>query len=105
MEIIGNKALRFKPQNPSRVSEFIPKSKVVGDDVLVHWGLDECMVLKNMGVSGIPSPINKDYKWHGIFKPFAHQKETAGFLTLHKRAYCLNEMGPGKSSSELWAAD
>lgn len=105
MEIIGNKALRFKPQNPSRVSEFIPKSKVVGDDVLVHWGLDECMVLKNMGVSGIPSPINKDYKWHGIFKPFAHQKETAGFLTLHKRAYCLNEMGVGKSASVLWAAD
>ena len=58
MEIIGNKALRFKPQNPSRVSEFIPKSKVVGDEAIVHWGLDECMVLKNMGVSDVPSPIN-----------------------------------------------
>jgi len=105
MEIIGNKALRFKPQNPSRVSEFIPKSKVVGDEAIVHWGLDECMVLKNMGVSDVPSPINKDYKWHGIYKPFNHQKETAGFLTLHKRAYCLNEMGTGKSASVLWAAD
>ena len=105
MEIIGNKALRFKPQNPSRVSEFIPKSKVVDDDVIVHWGLDECMVLKNMGVRDVPSPINRDYKWHGIYTPFAHQKETAGFLTLHKRAYCLNEMGTGKSASVLWAAD
>jgi len=100
MEIIGNKALRFNADNPSRVVEFIPKSKIVGDDVLVHWGLDECMVLKNMGVSGIPSPINKDYKWHGIFKPFAHQKETAAFLTLHKRAYCLNEMGCVDSETE-----
>jgi superfamily II DNA or RNA helicase len=58
------------------------------------------MVLKNMGVSDVPSPINKDYKWHGIYKPFNHQKETAGFLTLHKRAYCLNEMGCVDSETE-----
>lgn len=105
MEIVGNKALRFKAQDPQRIAEYIPKSKAIGDEVLVHWGLDECMVLKNMGVNNIPSPINKDYPWHGIYKPFEHQKETAAFLTLHKRAYCLNEMGTGKSVSVLWAAD
>ena len=46
MEIVGNKALRFTTHKPHKIAEFIPKSKVVGEDsVVVHWGLDECMVL------------------------------------------------------------
>ena len=110
MEIIENKALKLLLRNPSRVTEVIPKSKVVGtkgdvSEVLVHWGFDECIVLKNLGIKNVPSPINKDYAWHGLYKPFNHQKETAAFLTLHKRAYCLNEMGTGKTVSVLWAAD
>jgi SNF2 family DNA or RNA helicase len=110
MEIIENKALKLLLRNPSRVTEVIPKSKVVGtkgdvSEVLVHWGFDECIVLKNLGIKNVPSPINKDYAWHGLYKPFSHQKETAAFLTLHKRAYCLNEMGTGKTVSVLWAAD
>lgn len=110
MEIIENKALKLLLRNPDRVTEVIPKSKVIGkkgeiSEVLVHWGFDECIVLKNLGIKNIPSPINKDYPWHGLYKPFAHQRETAAFLTLHKRAYCLNEMGTGKTCSILWAAD
>ena len=34
-----------------------------------------------------------------------HQKETAAFLTTHKRALCLNAPGTGKSISAIWAAD
>lgn len=110
MEIIENKALKLLLRNPSRVTEVIPKSRVIGkkgdiSEVLVHWGFDECIVLKNLGIKNVPSPINKDYAWHGLYKPFSHQKETAAFLTLHKRAYCLNEMGTGKTVSVLWAAD
>ena len=40
-----------------------------------------------------------------MYQPFAHQKVTSGFLTLHQRAYCLNDMGTGKTSSAAWAAD
>lgn len=110
IEIIENKALKLLLRNPDRVTEVIPKSKVIGkkgeiSEVLVHWGFDECIVLKNLGIKNVPSPINKDYPWHGLYKPFAHQRETAAFLTLHKRAYCLNEMGTGKTCSILWAAD
>jgi SNF2 family DNA or RNA helicase len=110
MEIVDNKALKLYLRHPDRVTSVIPKSKVVGTHdglhiVLVHWGYDECAVLKNIGIKNIPSPILRDYPWHGLYKPFAHQRETAAFLTMHKRAYCFNEMGSGKTCSVLWAAD
>jgi SNF2 family DNA or RNA helicase len=35
----------------------------------------------------------------------AHQIETASFLTLHKRAFCFNEQGTGKTASAIWASD
>jgi SNF2 family DNA or RNA helicase len=35
----------------------------------------------------------------------AHQKDTASFLTLNKRAFCFNEQGTGKTASAIWAAD
>lgn len=105
MEIVNNKALKLRLRKPDRVTTVIPKSKIVGQvgdiyEVLVHWGHDECLVLKNLGIKNVPSPINKDYPWHGLYKPFAHQKETAAFLTLHKRAFCLNEMGCVDSETE-----
>jgi SNF2 family DNA or RNA helicase len=53
----------------------------------------------------VPSPILKNYQWTGLHKPFDHQKTTSSFLTLHKRAFCLNEQGTGKTGSVIWAAD
>jgi SNF2 family DNA or RNA helicase len=35
----------------------------------------------------------------------SHQKETASFLTLHRRAFVFNDPGTGKTLSALWAAD
>lgn len=49
--------------------------------------------------------MNKDYSWPGMFKPFAHQKDTSQFLVSNKRAFCFNEAGTGKTSSVVWAAD
>jgi SNF2 family DNA or RNA helicase len=40
-----------------------------------------------------------------MFTPFTHQKTTASFLTLNKRAFCFNEQGTGKTGSVIWAAD
>jgi SNF2 family DNA or RNA helicase len=45
------------------------------------------------------------YNWPGLHKPFDHQKKTASFLTLNRRAFCLNEQGTGKTGSVIWAAD
>lgn len=84
----------------------IPKSKVVGDhEVLVRWGLDEAQVLRNLNIKDVPSPINSTYDWPGLYRPFDHQRVTASFLTMNRRAFCFNEQGTGKTSSVIWAAD
>lgn len=109
MEVIDNRALLLKVRNPDRITAVIPKSKVLEDDgeiasVLVNWGLEEAMVLKNLRINA-PSPINGTYKWPGLYKPFDHQKVTSSFLTMHRRAFCFNEQGTGKTASVIWAAD
>ena len=106
MQIIENKALLLSLRNPERVSTVIPRSKVLENGtVLVKWGLDEAQVLKNLCIKDVPSPILGHYDWPGMYKPFAHQKETASFLTLHRRAFCLSEQGTGKTGGVIWAAD
>jgi len=106
MEIVENRALKLKVRNPQRITSVIPKSAIVGDnEVLVKWGLEEAQVLKNLGVKNVPSPINKDYQWPGLYKPFDHQRVTAAFLTMHRRAFCFSEQGTAKTGCVIWAAD
>lgn len=106
MQIIDNKALLLKVKEPSRITTVIPKSKVLDSgEVLVKWGLEEAQVLKNLKIRNVPSPILANYKWPGLRKPFSHQKTTSAFLTLHRRAFCFNEQGTGKTASVIWAAD
>lgn len=110
MKVIDNRALLLNVRDPDRITTVIPKSKVVkrssqGAQVLVHWGLEECAVLKNIGIKDIPSPILRNYTWPGIHRPLDHQKVTAAFLTMNRRAFCFNEQGTMKTSSAIWAAD
>lgn len=106
MQIIENKALLLKVREPQRITTIIPKSKILDSgEVLVKWGLEEAQVLKNLNIRNVPSPIEAQYQWTGVYPPFAHQKETASFLTMHRRAFCFNEQGTGKTSSVIWAAD
>ena len=106
MQIIEDKALLLKVRHPERITEVIPKSKVLNSgEVLVKWGLEEAQVLKNLRIKNVPSPIMSHYHWPGLYRPFDHQKETASFLTLHRRAFCFNEQGTGKTGSVIWAAD
>jgi SNF2 family DNA or RNA helicase len=105
MEIIDNRGLLLKLQHPNKVTTVIPKSnKVSTHEVLVHWGDEEVRVLRNLGIQA-PAPILSKYKWPGKFKPFSHQKHTAAFFTLNKRAFCFSDMGTGKTASAIWAAD
>ncbi|TXH40800.1 MAG: hypothetical protein E6Q97_38955 [Desulfurellales bacterium] len=110
MEIVDNRAVLIRTRNPQKYS-IIPKSKVVADDgtggytVAVYWGLDEMRVLRNLGVKRAPSPIRKNYNWPGRYTPMSHQIDTAEFMTMHRRCFCFNEAGTGKSMAALWAAD
>lgn len=73
--------------------------------VAVPHGVDECLVLRNLGFKNVPSPILSYYNWPGRYPPMAHQKETAAFKVGHKRALDLSEPGTGKTASSIWAAD
>jgi SNF2 family DNA or RNA helicase len=111
MQIVDNKLIVIRTRRPHLVTEAITKSKVIGrlpdglHDVAVYFGLKEVQALTNLKIKGVPSTIDRDYNWPGQHKPFAHQKETAAFLTLRKRAFCFNEQGTGKTAAVIWAAD
>lgn len=115
MEIIDNKAIRLTvPQDVADlVSSNVLNSGVIGDELFVDWELSAVSYLAQIldrdqpdpNIPDIPSPILRDYTWPGIFKPFAHQKSTASYLTLRDRAFCFNEAGTGKTSAAVWAAD
>ena len=106
VEIVENgKALLLRLRNPQQVTEVIPKSKALSNNrVVVNFGVDETQVLKNLNIQ-TPSPIEKQYRWTGSHEPFAHQKTTASFLTLNRKAFCFNEQGTGKTASAIWASD
>jgi SNF2 family DNA or RNA helicase len=105
MKIVDNRAIVLKLRNPKQVTEVIPKSKEVAPNtVAVSWGVDEAKALRNMNIKA-PSPIEGRYEWTGKYEPFDHQKKTAGFLTMNRRAFCFNEQGTGKTASAIWAAD
>lgn len=111
MQIIDNKVIVIRTRRPHLVTEKIKKSKIIGwlpdglHDVAVHFGLDEVQELAKLQIKDVPSTIGRDYEWPGQFAPFAHQKQTAAFLTLRKRAFCFNEQGTGKTAAVIWAAD
>jgi len=110
MEILEDKAILITTRRPHLVTECIPRSEIVetnGDlhKVAVHWGLEEAQKLTKLKIKKVPSPIMRDYKWPGLYKPMQHQKETANFLTLHPRSFCFNEQGTGKTASAIWASD
>lgn len=102
------KALALKLNNPERVLATIPTAQRIAvrgqEVVVVPHGVDEIAQLNALGI-GAPSPIAYHYDWPGRFKPYDHQKETAGFLTVTRKGLVLNEIGTGKTQSALWAAD
>lgn len=74
----------------------------------VPYNTWETQVLRTLDYM-VPSPIGTYYDWPRDIslapEPFYNQIETAAFLTLNHRAYCLNEIGTGKTNSALWATD
>lgn len=102
------KAIALKLVNPNRVLDCIPTAKKMtfnGNELVVApHKIDEVKVLRNLGIT-VPSPILHYYDWVGKFIPYKHQRLTSAFLTMHRKALVLNDIGTGKTQSALWAAD
>lgn len=103
MKILGD-YLAFKYDYPERVKSLIPDVREAEGWLAVPFTLQTATILRSLGLPA-PSPIQTEYEWHGQFKPLKHQILTSEFLTLNKRAFCLNGMGAMKTISALWAAD
>ena len=87
----------------------IPHAKVFYHDdktlTALEHGVEETLVLRNLGFRKTPSPILSYYKWPARFKAMEHQKQTSAFFVSNRKSLCLNAPGTGKSMSALWAAD
>lgn len=105
MQIVEDRALLVRTDDPEPILSRIKRSKHLGNEVAVHWGLSEVRALAEAGYVNVPSPILRDYKWTGKLKPFDHQKVTSSFLTLYDRAFCFSEQGTAKTASVIWASD
>ena len=101
-------ALILRTKNPERILNAMPSAKqfsVRGKSlVAVPHKTTETVMLRNLGFDA-PAPIRTYYKWSGRFTPFQAQKEAAAFLSTHRRAFNLSELGTGKSLAALWAYD
>ena len=97
MQVLNNKVIVIRTRRPHLVTEKIKKSKIIGwlpdglHDVAVFFGLKEAQQLTSLKIKNVPSTITRDYNWPGLHKPFNHQKETAAFLTLRKKAFCFKD--------------
>lgn len=103
-----HKTLILKLRHPGKVVGVVPGawlSKRWPDVVYVPHNPDTTAILRNLGMKRTPSPITYDYDWPGRFTPYEHQVTTSNFLVGHKRAFCLNGLGSGKTNSILWALD
>jgi hypothetical protein len=109
MRIVEDKVLLVETRDPDAIISAVKKSALMethrgSSKVAVHWGLKEAQALAALGHDA-PSPLLRDYQWTGKFAPFEHQKTTASFLSLRKRAFCFSEAGTGKTASVIWSVD
>jgi SNF2 family DNA or RNA helicase len=72
--------------------------------VAVKTTLYNLQLLRYLGFQTI-QPMDVSYDWPGRYVPFNAQRVTANFLSVHPRAFVLNDMGTGKTLAALWAAD
>lgn len=101
------KSLLLKHPDPLSIRDVLPNSRSLDHpdyNLAVHHTLEAAKVLRNMGIDA-PAPIRFEYRWPGKFKPYSHQIVMSEFLTLHRRAFNLSEMGTMKTNAALWAAD
>ena len=97
------KAVVMKLRHPSRIMSVITTAKQVNDHVVaLPHRPDETRVLRNLGFD-VPDPMPIHYQYPlvgGRYSPFEVQCDTASFLSMNRRAFCLNGMGCVDSTTE-----
>lgn len=105
----GSRKLVIATAMGDEITEVIPHAKqftMQGEHLTaVRHGVEESLVLKNLGFKRTPAPILSYYHWPSRYVAMEHQKQTSAFMTMNKKALVLNAPGTGKSLSALWAAD
>ena len=100
----------FSTPNAQALRNYFPdvrQAEVSGENIYaVPATLDAARLLRNIGIEA-PSPIRSEYDWPIIpgRAPYWWQVDTAEFLTLNPRCFCLNQPRTGKTMSTLWAID
>jgi len=101
--------LVLRVRNPQAIRSILPHVRNIdyqGHNLAVRHGMDEVRILRNLGIQAPPPILHYyDFPIEHPKTPFAHQKETAAFCTLHPRCFVLNEPGTAKTVPILWAAD
>lgn len=97
----------LRTDDPWQLRDLLPRSRTLPHpdfNFATQHTLESTKVLRNLGFQ-VPAPIRFQYDWPGRFDPYEHQIEMAEFLTMHRRAFNLSEMGTMKTNASLWAAD
>ena len=104
MSVIVSRATQtlVVPAYPA-IANLFPDAIKLDDKLLLPHKLREYLILKRLGMK-VPHPALLYYDWAGG-KPFTVQRATLELLTSHPRAYCLNDMGTGKTKAALWSWD
>jgi len=107
--LVTNRKLVLHTALSTDIVEAIPHAKLFKHEgtnlTAVPHGVEESLVLRNLGFKNTPPPILSYYAWPARFSAMEHQKQTSAFMTMNKKALVLNAPGTGKSLSALWAAD
>lgn len=104
-------AVILRVKNPEKITGVIRKAKRFVDPgsgnefVAVPHFPKETIQLRQLGIEGIPDPMETYYEYPGKFKPFDAQRITAQFASMNERCFILNSMGLGKTITSLWAFD
>lgn len=95
----------YDTPNDDRIITHVPDAfKLHNGYVAAPATLYNLQLLRYLGFPTI-QPMDVDYDWPGKYTPFNAQRVTANFLSVHPRAFVLNDMGTGKTLAALWAAD
>lgn len=89
---------------PATAAVTFPEApKLDGNWIVLPHGLAETMLLRNQGYA-VQNPMGLYYDYRGG-TPYDVQRRTCDLLSSSTRAYCLNDLGTGKTRSVLWAWD
>jgi len=77
------------------------------DLIVLPHGIDETRLLRNLGYSDLPSPIEAHYAFPSADgkRPFKKQLLTSVSMVMHPRSFVLNGMGTGKTKAAIWSYD